>query len=370
MFPQRIEVAVPGTAAYDVVIGQQLLRDLGLLVRQATPEASHYIVITDESVAGLYLSDAKASLKSAGVPVTDIVVPAGEDAKSIECAGEIWNALGDMAITRDACIVALGGGVVGDLAGFIASTYMRGLDFVQVPTTLLSMVDSSVGGKTAINLPSGKNLVGAFKQPALVVADVDVLMSLPEREWRCGCAEAAKSAVIDSDEFFFWMSENAQKLAARDVDVVAETIKRCVTFKANVVVQDECETSGVRECLNLGHTFGHAVEAIAGFGFYSHGHAVAEGMRFASRLSAATVGCSVDFVRAQDELLDTLGLTALTDFIPSADDVIAAMHRDKKARAGQVRFVLTKDVGQWCSMVVDDEVLRQHVEARNASYSA
>lgn len=365
---QRVAVEVPGSRPYDVVIGQGLLSQLGLLASQVVPKASHFVVITDEAVAGLYLDTAKESLGALGRPVTDIVVPSGEDAKSLECACEIWRALGDMAIARDACIVALGGGVVGDLAGFMAATYMRGVSFIQVPTTLLSMVDSSVGGKTAVNLPAGKNLVGAFKQPALVLAATDTLMSLPEREWRCGLAEAAKSAVIDSDDFFFWISDSAPALVRRELDAVEELIARCVRFKASVVVRDECEVSGVRECLNYGHTFGHAVEAIAGYGHYSHGHAVAEGMRFAARLGVALAGTSLEFLRAQDQLLDSLGLCALTDFIPDTEDAIVAMRHDKKVRNGQVRFVLSPDVGEWQSTAVADEVLREHIEARNRSY--
>ena len=363
----RVRVAVPGSAAYDVVIGKGLISQLSLLLQQAVPEASSFIVITDSQVAPLYLNQVKEQAGALGRPVSDIVVPSGEDAKSLECVCEVWRALGDMGVTRDACVVALGGGVVGDLAGFVAATYMRGISFVQVPTTLLSMVDSSVGGKTAVNLPAGKNLVGSFKQPALVLADTATLSTLPEREWRCGLAEAAKSSVICSDDFFFWMSASAAALMAREPEVVAEMIGLCVSFKAGVVVADECEVSGVRECLNYGHTFGHAVEALAGYRHYSHGHAVAEGMRFAARLSAALTGASVDFVRAQDELLDALGLSVLSDFCPEADEVLAAMHRDKKARGGKVRFVLSSDVGEWESVVVSDDVLREHVRARSAS---
>lgn len=367
---ERVEVAVPGTKAYDVVIGEGLFDQLGLMVRQATGSASAYIVITDQNVAPLYLEKALVQLRTFGVPVTDIVVPAGEDAKTMDCAGEVWCALGELATARDACIVALGGGVVGDLAGFIAATYMRGIDFVQVPTTLLSMVDSSVGGKTAINLPSGKNLVGAFKQPALVIAATETLKTLPQREWRCGLAEVAKSAVIDSDDFFFWMCESAEALASGQAEAVHEAISRCVRFKASVVVQDEQELSGVRECLNYGHTYGHAVEALAGFGHYSHGQAVAEGMRLASRLGVALAGAPVDLVRAQDKLLDDLGLFALKDFTRPADEVIQSMHHDKKVRGGKIRFVLPSDVGKWSSVVVADQLLEEHVSARNQSYGA
>ena len=208
------------------------------------------------------------------------------------------------------------------------------------------MVDSSVGGKTAVNLPQGKNLVGTFYQPSFVCADVDTLSTLPEREWRCGCAEVAKSSVIDSDDFFFWLLDNAERLAKRDGEAAAEAIKRCVVFKAGVVARDKTESAGVRECLNLGHTLGHAIESVAGFGTFSHGAAVAEGMRFAAQLALERGEASPDFVEAQASLLDELGLTPLEWRAPAAD-LLAAMKRDKKARGGEIRFVLASDVGKW-----------------------
>ncbi len=261
------------------------------------------------------------SLKAAGFRVSDVVVPAGEDSKSLAVAGESLVGNGRrLGLTRDCAVVALGGGVVGDLAGFVASTYMRGIPFVQVPTSLLAMVDSSVGGKTGVNLPEGKNLVGTFKQPVYVCASTAVLATLDAREWACGCAEIAKASVIDSDEFFFWMMDHAAALDARDPVVVAEAIARSVVFKANVVAEDKTESRGVRECLNYGHTLGHAVESLAGYGTFSHGAAVAEGMRFAARLGMDVVGTSAELVEAQDELLDALGLPALAWSAPADED--------------------------------------------------
>ena len=268
--------------------------------------------------------------------------------------------MASLALERDCAVVALGGGVVGDLAGFVASTYMRGIAVVQVPTTLLAMVDSSVGGKTAVNLEAGKNLVGTFKQPAYVCASTATLSTLPEREWTCGCAEIAKSAVIAGDEFFFWLEDNAAALAARDEAAATEAIARSVVFKADVVAQDKTESRGVRECLNYGHTLGHAVEALAGYGVFSHGAAVAEGMRFAARLGAELVGTAPELVRAQDELLDALGLPALAWSAEPAD-MLAAMKRDKKARSGSVRFVLPTDVGSWQLVTVCDEDIQRHL---------
>lgn len=357
-----------GRGSYDVRLGKGLIESLGQEVR-AVCAAQRALVITDSNVKPLYAGAAIKSLKAAGFSTIDITVPAGESSKSVECATEIWNAMAAQGLTRDCLVVALGGGVVGDLAGFVAATYMRGVGIVQVPTTLLAMVDSSVGGKTAVDLPSGKNLVGAFKQPLHVCASTDTLETLPESEWRCGCAEIAKSAVIDSDDFFFWLGENAHALAARDAGVATEAIGRSIVFKAGVVAADEKEEKGVRECLNYGHTLGHAIETLAGFGTFSHGEAVAEGMRFAARLSAGLQGASIEFVQAQDDLLDELGLPAL-DWVAEPDAVFDAMLRDKKSRAGKVRFVLPSDIGVWDVVEVDSSVILEHLRAWCASKDA
>lgn len=362
--PTKVIVDIPGEAPYDVRIGPGVLARLGAHMRAlpALANVERVLVVADEETARLYRADAKASLAEAGFRVSDIAVPAGEGSKSIEVIGEVWEAMAGIGLGRDCAVVALGGGVVGDLAGFAAAGYMRGVPVVQAPTTLLSMVDSSVGGKTGVNLSAGKNLVGAFKQPVYVCADTATLATLPDREWTCGCAEVAKSAVIDSDEFFFWLADAAERLAARDEDATAEAIARSVVFKADVVAADKTESKGVRECLNYGHTLGHAVEALAGYGTFSHGAAVAEGMRFAARLAAALAGAPLDFVRAQDDLLDALGLPALAWSAEPAD-MLDAMKRDKKARGGRVRFVLPRDVGSWEVSDVDDETLLEHLDA-------
>lgn len=364
----KIVVNIPGERPYDVRVGAEVLSGLGSYMRKLPHigEATRVLVITDDNVAPMYLAETKASLRDAGYRVSDITVPAGEGTKSVAVAGEIWEAMAQLALERDCVVVALGGGVVGDLAGFAGATYMRGVEVVQVPTTLLAMVDSSVGGKTAINLEGGKNLVGAFKQPAYVCASTATLATLPDREWSCGCAEIAKSAIVDSDEFFFWMIENAARLARRDEKVVAEAIARSVVFKADVVAQDKTESRGVRECLNYGHTLGHAIESLAGLGVFSHGAAVAEGMRFAAWLGAELVGTPMELIEAQDDLLDALGLPALS-WSAQPEDVLECMKRDKKARAGRVRFVVLRDVGDWALLEVDDEVILEHLRAREAS---
>ena len=360
----KVVVDIPGEDSYDVRVGPGVLQKLGVHLR-AVPslaKAERALVVTDETVDALYRAQTKEALSSEGFRTTCIAVPAGESSKSVDVVNEIWRAMAQLSLGRDCVVVALGGGVVGDLAGFAAATYMRGVSVVQVPTTLLAMVDSSVGGKTGVNLPEGKNLVGSFKQPAYVCADTSTLATLPEREWACGCGEIAKSSVIDSDDFFFWMVENAEALAARDEDVVTEAIVRSVVFKANVVAADKTESQGMRECLNYGHTLGHAIETLAGYGTFSHGAAVAEGMRFASRLAVQLEGASMDFVQTQDELLDELGLPVL-DWAAEPEEMLASMKRDKKTRGGQVRFVLPRDVGDWELAVVDDATILEHLSA-------
>ena len=359
----KVVVNIPGEEAYDVRIGQGILQNLGEKLSQvpALSKAKRLLIVTDDTVAPLYLKQAKEALGAFGAPVADISVPAGEEAKSLAVAGELWEAMAMLGLGRDSAVVALGGGVVGDLAGFVGSTFMRGLPVVQVPTTLLSMVDSSVGGKTAVNLEAGKNLVGTFWQPVYVCADTATLATLPEREWACGCAEVAKSAVIDSDDFFFWLLGNADAMAARDADVVQQAIARCVVFKANVVSQDKTESCGVRECLNYGHTLAHGIEKLAGYGTFSHGAAVAEGMRFAARMAEVLLGTSPEFVETQGQLLDALGLPALEWRAPAAD-MLAAMKHDKKTRGGSIRFVLPRDVGNWVVQAVEDAVVLEALE--------
>lgn len=359
----KVVVQIPGERDYAVRIGAGILADLGRSLRavEALASVRDALVITDENAGPLYLAQVKGALAVEGFKAADIMVPAGEEAKTPQVAAEIWSAMAQLGLGRDCVVVSLGGGVVGDLSGFIASTYQRGVAFVQVPTTLLAQVDASVGGKTAVNIPEGKNLVGTFYQPLFVCADTDTLLTLPEREWRCGCAEVAKSAVVDSDDFFFWLSDHARQLADRDAHVALEAIKRCVVFKAGVVARDKTESAGVRECLNYGHTYGHALEREAGFGAFSHGAAVAEGMRFAARLARELDMVSADFAEAQAALLDDLGLPALSWRAPAAD-MLAAMKHDKKARGREVRFVLMSDVGRWRVMPLPDETIARHLE--------
>lgn len=361
MSKTRIAISLPGGVGYDMRIGPHLIPELGGIIQSLHP-CEQVLIITDTQVAQHYLAETNRTFSQAGCTVFDITVPAGEEAKSVECVTEIWEAMAHNRLSRDCLVVALGGGVVGDIAGFAAATYMRGVEVIQVPTSLLAMVDSSVGGKTGINLSSGKNLVGAFKQPLHVCASLDTLKTLPEREWACGCAEIVKSAVIDSDTFFFWLTDAAGRLADRDEQVTKEAITRSVVFKSNIVARDVTESKGVRECLNYGHTLGHAIETLAGYGTFSHGQAVAEGMRFAARLGAALVGTSVELIDAQDALLDSLGLPTIS-WKAEPDALLDAMKGDKKVKQGRLRFVLPEDVGAWQIVEVPTEVVLEHLNA-------
>jgi 3-dehydroquinate synthase len=360
---RRIRVDADG-GAYDVVVGRGLLGEIGDLMRETVP-GRKIALISDSNVSERFGVTVETKLITAGYDVFPFAVPAGEASKSWHVAGEVLEALAEAGLDRTDIVVALGGGVVGDLAGFSAATYLRGVRFVQIPTTLLAQVDSSIGGKTGVDLPAGKNLAGAFKQPMLVITDSDVLTSLPEGEWRSGLAEIAKSAVVDGEEFTAWLEGHATALLARDPDVVGEAVRRCVVFKSHVVSVDE-EEAGVRECLNYGHTFGHAIENVAGYGVIPHGLAVAEGMRFAARLAVEAGAGSRDFVRRQDAILDELGLPAFSSAWPTGE-LLVAMHSDKKARSGSVRFVLVGAPGSWGCNAVDDRVIREHLSAWAAS---
>ena len=396
MQTKTIKVETPNSAPYDIILGSGVLGEIGTAVRKvgALAGVSRAFIISDSNVAPLYLSHVIKSLRDAGYKTNDYTIPAGEASKNTSTLNDIWEIMARIGTGRDAFIVALGGGVVGDAAGFAAATYMRGIQYVQVPTSMLAMVDSSVGGKTAVNLSAGKNLVGCFKQPALVYADIQTLSTLNEREWKCGLGEVAKSALVGGGEFFSWMVENAASLNSRESsETLTSAIERCVNFKARVVEQDEFERTGMRECLNYGHTLAHAIETLSGYGTYSHGVAVAEGMRFAAALNTelaaaaagdvagtdatsaceaaaaksstaaddASVQAAQSFASAQSELLDALGLSAL-QWRCEPKRVLACMKRDKKTRGGRVRFVLLDSTGCWQVKEVEDSAILKALE--------
>ena len=359
--PREIEVMAADGSSYTVCVGKGALDGFGERVRALKPDA-RAVVISDETVGPVYGKIVKKRLKTAGFEVHDLLVPAGEKSKTLEYADELWQALAAYGMGREDLVVAVGGGVVGDLAGFVAACYMRGIDFVQVPTTLLAMVDASVGGKTAVDLERGKNLVGAFHRPVYVCADMRVLKSLDEEGWANGFAEIAKAGVVAGRRSFYeQLRDNAAGLRAHDSVLVEQAVADSVEFKARVVGKDERE-QGLRECLNYGHTLGHAIEACAGYGMIGHGRAVAEGMRFSARLAVEVLGADVAFVRRLDTLLDSLGLEELA-WTSVPDRLMHAMKSDKKARGGQLRFVLARDFSDWEVRAVDDAVLMQHLEA-------
>jgi 3-dehydroquinate synthase len=337
---ETIDVAL-GDRSYPVWIGHGLLGD-GARWR-AMIRGRHVLVLSNTTVAPLYLGRVTQALD--GLSWSTYLLEDGEAHKTYANIGRVLEALAALGATRDACVVALGGGVIGDMAGFAAACWMRGIDFIQMPTTLLAMVDSSVGGKTGVNLPAGKNLVGAFHQPRAVVADIDTLATLPEREYRAGLAEVIKGAAIGDEPFFAWLEQHADALARRDDAVLIEAIARKVRYKAGVVARDETE-QGERALLNLGHTFGHALETAGHYTTLLHGEGVAVGMRLAAQLSERLgMSTQADSERLR-RLLERVGLP--TTIPPGMDplQLLALMRLDKKNTAGTLRLILWRGIGQ------------------------
>jgi shikimate kinase/3-dehydroquinate synthase len=348
--PRRLSIAL-SAARYDVVVGEGLLARAGALLAPVLPQ-KRVVVVTDETVAGLHLQTLLDGLAATGVGTKYIVVPPGEASKSVESFTRLVGGLLDAGVERRTTVIALGGGVVGDLAGFAAAVTLRGLPFVQIPTTLLSQVDSSVGGKTGINTSHGKNLMGAFHQPLMVLADTGVLGTLDLRQLRAGYAEIAKAGLIGDAAFFAWCEENAAALIAGDMTVRADAVLRACAFKAAVVGDDERETrpNDGRALLNLGHTFAHALESEVGYGGgLLHGEAVAVGLGLAFRLSARLGHCAPEVAARVALHLESVGLASEPGMLNrrfSAGRLVANMKRDKKMRDGQLHFVLARGVGQ------------------------
>jgi 3-dehydroquinate synthase len=337
---ETVSVAL-GSRAYPIHIGASLIERSELYAPHVGACAA---VVTNPVVAALYLARVRAALERTGARVAEIVVEDGERAKGWATLERVFDALLDARLGRDAAIVALGGGVVGDLAGFAAAVYQRGVRFVQVPTTLLAQVDSAVGGKTAINHARGKNMIGAFHQPLAVVSDVATLDSLPDRELRAGLAEVIKHGVALDPPFFAWLESHIDKLLARERGALIYAVRRSCELKAAVVAEDERET-GRRALLNLGHTFGHAIEAATGFGPWLHGEAVAAGMAMAAHLSARAgtlPGAAVERITA---LISRAGLPIRPPQLARErwHELIAL---DKKSADGRVRFVLLEAIGR------------------------
>ncbi|HEY1225131.1 MAG TPA: 3-dehydroquinate synthase [Brevundimonas sp.] len=332
---------------YDVIVGRGVLGELG--ARLAPMARGRTVVITDEIVAGLHGPPAMASLEAAGLRARLLSVPPGEASKSFAELERVIDRMLAYGLDRGDVVVALGGGVVGDLAGLAAALFMRGIDFVQVPTTLLAQVDSSVGGKTAIDTPRGKNLVGAFHQPRLVLADIDVLATLPERQRRSGWAEVLKHGLICDAAFFDWLAGEGAVGATGDADALERAVIRSVEIKSAIVGEDEKE-AGKRALLNLGHTFGHAIEAALGFDetVLTHGEAVALGCAMAFRFSAAQRLCPAEDAERAEAVIAAAGLpirlTQAGAF--QASELVKAMAGDKKAEGGRLTLILARGIGQ------------------------
>jgi len=339
----RVALAGPRDASYDILIGRGLVAELPTLVKAACP-ASRYAIVTDSHVAKLYGEKLVARCRDAKLHVELLEFPAGEWNKT----RETWAGLSDRMLAaqlgRDSAVIALGGGVVGDLAGFVAATYLRGIPYVQVPTTLLAMIDSSIGGKTGVDVPAGKNLLGAFHQPHLVVADLDVLGSLPPAQLAAGMAEAVKHGVIADRDYFDALEQEHAAVTARDAGTLERVVRRSVEIKAEVVAADERD-AGRRAILNFGHTLAHAIETTAKFTTL-HGEAVAIGMAYEARLAEALGIAEPGTADRVRRLLDRYNLPLELPESATADALVAAMQLDKKARDGAVRFALPQAIGR------------------------
>ncbi len=329
--------------AYDIEISAGNLKNAGYFIRSRS-DAQYAVVITDENVDDPHAENVSDSLLDAAFDADILVVEAGEPSKSISVAEGLWENLMDLGTDRKSIIVAVGGGVVGDLAGFIAATYARGIPFFQIPTTLLAQVDSSVGGKVGINLPSGKNMVGAFWQPNGVLIDTDVLTTLPDREYRAGLAEVVKYGVIQDPEFFAFLENHIEGLNNRTPEVMRKIVARSCELKAEVVLSDERETTGHRAILNFGHTFCHAIETVSGYDQLLHGEAVAMGMVCAARLAVSMQRVEQSLVTRLRNLLQQLKLPVSVPTL-DPDALLEAMQKDKKAEHGELRFVLPTRLG-------------------------
>ncbi|MGV7091120.1 3-dehydroquinate synthase [Siccibacter turicensis] len=361
---ERITVTL-GERSYPITIAAGLFNDpASFWPLKAGDQA---MLVTNETLAPVYLAKVRQVLEAAGVNVDQVILPDGEQFKSLSVLDTVFTALLEKPHARDTTLIALGGGVIGDLTGFAAASYQRGVRFIQVPTTLLSQVDSSVGGKTAVNHPLGKNMIGAFYQPASVVVDLDCLKTLPARELASGLAEVIKYGIILDAAFFSWLEEHLDALLALDGTAMAYCIRRCCEIKADVVAADERE-SGLRALLNLGHTFGHAIEAHMGYGNWLHGEAVAAGMVMAARTAQRLGQFSEQETARVITLLTRAGLPVTGPETMAPEDYLPHMMRDKKVLGGELRLVLPLGIGnsELRSGVPHDVVLSAIADCQSA----
>jgi 3-dehydroquinate synthase len=356
-----------GKRSYNILIGERLLAEAGLHIKPLLNRGLAAIV-TDENVAALHLATLQSQLAAAGIRTEAIILPPGEKTKSYEQFAHVCDRLLAIGIERRDMVIALGGGVIGDLAGFAAAVLRRGVDFIQIPTSLLAQVDSSVGGKTGINSPYGKNLVGAFHQPRLVLADLSLLKTLPRRELAAGYAEVVKYGLLGDAPFFHWLEDNVAAIGATDMAAIAEAVLVSCRAKAAIVAEDETET-GVRALLNLGHTFGHALEAATGYSQrLLHGEAVSIGMVQAFRFSEDLGHCPPQTATRVAAHLKAAGLPTHVSHIqgelPPSTKLLDLMRQDKKASEGRLTFILAKGIGQaFVAKNVDDNKVLSFLEA-------
>lgn len=356
----RVRLNERGAHEYPILIGGGLLDQAGAYAWEAGVRGA-LALVQDAAVAETHGARVRAALE-AEYRVTAITVPSGEASKSVERLGWLWEQLAGAGLDRHSAVVAVGGGVVGDLAGFAAATFLRGIDFIQVPTTLLAQVDAGVGGKTGIDLPQGKNLVGAFHQPRLVLIDLDTLAALPQGDYVAGLAEIIKYGIIADPGLFEYLEANREAVLAHYPDRLLHVVARSCEIKAEVVRQDERE-SGLRAILNYGHTVGHAVEAAAGYGTYRHGEAVAIGMAAAGWLAVRMGWLDAGAATRIEALLTNYGLPVRLRDPLSGDALLEAMGRDKKARDGELRFVLAREVGRVELTPVPEQLVRAALTA-------
>ncbi|HEU4583785.1 MAG TPA: 3-dehydroquinate synthase [Polyangiaceae bacterium] len=349
----RVEI---GQHRYDVIVRTGAVVEVGAQLAELVP-ASRVAVLADGAVANTLLPRLRAGLGAAGFEVLVRCVPGGEERKTLATAAELYGWLASQRLERGEPVIALGGGVLGDCAGFVAATYARGLPLVHCPTTLLAMTDSAIGGKVAVNLPQGKNLVGAFHQPVLVASDLDALATLPDREFRCGLAECVIHAVLADPALFEWMEANSARLIERQPGAVCHLVLQNVRIKAGIVAADERE-AGQRALLNLGHTFGHAIETTTGYRRYLHGEAVALGLVAAAELALARGWLAQHELQRIRGLLSRLGLSTEAAALPSNELLIVAMRSDKKVRRGAIQLVLPEAIGtaRICSDAAPEEI--------------
>ncbi len=336
----RVEL---GERSYDICIGENWLPRLRELL-SFIPKTSQMIMITDEIVFNLYGSRVLEILRSAGFKLEPAVISGGEGCKNLATVAWLYEQMVAMGLDRKSTVLALGGGIVGDIAGFAAATYMRGIGYIQIPTTVLAQVDSSVGGKTGVNLPQGKNLVGAFYQPGLVFVDVAFIETLPEREYLTGLAEIIKYGIIWDQDLFYYLEENRDRIKSRDSECLMHITSRCCSIKAEIVAQDETE-SGLRALLNLGHSFGHAFEALTNYQKFTHGEAVAVGTIYAARLAYHLNIIPVEDLNRITNLIKFYALPVSFGDLNS-QDIVLQMRKDKKNVGGKIQLILPTAIGE------------------------